>query len=123
MDPSFLAAISKLTPLLLTGKELEIYPGLFGSLQYAAVCTRPDISTAFSIMESAHANPTEAHMHALKKMWLYLKGTPNIHEPSGEGGVQTTHSNLQALLMQTRATTTRHGARGRGFYLHWAEAL
>jgi hypothetical protein len=76
MDPGFLAPISKQTAVPLTGTDRDVYPSMLGSLQYAAVCTRPDISTALSIMGSAHANPTVAHMHALKKVLRYLKGSP-----------------------------------------------
>jgi hypothetical protein len=71
MDPSFFAAIAKHTPVPLTGTDRDIYPSLLGSLQYAVVHTRPDISTALSILGSAHATPTMAHMQALKKVLSY----------------------------------------------------
>jgi hypothetical protein len=92
MDPGFLAAISKQTLVPLTGTDRDIYPCLLGSLQYAAFCTRPDISTALSILGSAQANTTVAHMHALKMVLRYLKGITQ-HEPDVWGGVRTTHSN------------------------------
>jgi hypothetical protein len=76
MDPSFLAAMSKWTPVPLKWKELKIYPNLLGSLQFAAACTRPDISIAVNILGSAQANPTDAQMQAMKKVLRYLKGTP-----------------------------------------------
>jgi hypothetical protein len=76
MDPCFLAAVSKQTPVPLTGTDRDIYPSLLGNLQYAAVFTRSDISTALSIMGSAQANPTVAHMQALKKVLRYLKDLP-----------------------------------------------
>jgi hypothetical protein len=59
----------------LTGVAKDVYPGLLGSLQYAAVCTRPNVSTALSILDSAQASPTDAHLHALKKVLLYVPGT------------------------------------------------
>jgi hypothetical protein len=52
MDPGFLPTISKQTHVPLTGTDRDIYPSLLGSLKYAAVCTRPDISTALSILGS-----------------------------------------------------------------------
>jgi hypothetical protein len=119
MDSGLLTGVSKLTPVPLTGKELEIYPSLLGSLQYAAVCTRPDISTALNILGSAHANPTEARMKALKKVLRYLNGKSDMSMTFG--GVRTTHSNLYALRMQTGATTTRHGGRGQASSLHFVE--
>jgi hypothetical protein len=85
MDPGFLAAISKQTLVPLTGTDRDIYPSLLGSLQYAAVCTRPDISTALSILGSAQANPTVAHMQALKKVLRYLKGSPSMSLTLGGG--------------------------------------
>jgi len=85
MDPGFLAALSKQTAVPLTGADRDVYPSLLGSLQYAAVCTRPDISTALSILGSAQANPTVAHMQALKKVLRYLKGSPAMSLTLGGG--------------------------------------
>jgi hypothetical protein len=56
-----------------------------GSLKYAAVCTRPDISTALSIMGTAQASPTAAHLQALKKVLRYLHGTIDMHMTLGGG--------------------------------------
>jgi hypothetical protein len=75
MDHGFLVAISKQPYVPLTGTDLVIYPSVLDSLQYAALCTRLDISTAFNILGSSQANPTVAHMHALKKVLRYLKGS------------------------------------------------
>jgi hypothetical protein len=50
MDHGFMAAISKHPLVPLTGAQRDMYPSLLGSLQYAAVCTRPGISTALSIL-------------------------------------------------------------------------
>jgi hypothetical protein len=72
MDPGFLAGLAHMTSLPLTGVAKDVYPSLLGNLQYAAVCTRPDVSTALSILGSAQAFPTAAHMHALKKVLRYL---------------------------------------------------
>jgi hypothetical protein len=49
MDLCLLADISKQTPVPLICKELDIYPTLLGSLQYAAFCTRLDISIALNV--------------------------------------------------------------------------
>jgi hypothetical protein len=91
MDHGFLAAIAKQTPVPLTSTDRDIYPSLLGSLHYAAVCTRPDISTALSILGSAQANPMVPHMQALKKVLRYLKGSPSMSLTLG--GVRTTLSN------------------------------
>jgi hypothetical protein len=75
MDPGFLAGLAHMTSPPLTGLAKDVYPSLMGSLMYAAVCTRPDVSTALSILGSAQASPTDAHMQAVKKVLRYLHGT------------------------------------------------
>jgi hypothetical protein len=68
IDPGLLAGLVHMSSPYLTGVAKDVYPSLMGSLQYAAVCTRPDVSTSLSILGSAQASPTDAHMHALKKV-------------------------------------------------------
>jgi hypothetical protein len=75
IDPGFLAGLAHMTSPLLTEVAKDIYPSLMGSLPYAGVCTRPDVSTALSILGSAQASPTDAHLQALKKVLRYLHGT------------------------------------------------
>jgi hypothetical protein len=75
MDPGFLAGLAHMTSPSLTGVANNVHPCLLGSLQYAAVCTRPDVSMALSILGSAQASPTDAHLQALKKVLRYLHGT------------------------------------------------
>jgi hypothetical protein len=73
----------------LTGVAKDAYPSLMGSLLYAAVYTRPDVSTALSILGSAQASPTDAHMQALKRVLRYLHGTIDMRLTLGGG---TDHS-------------------------------
>jgi hypothetical protein len=76
MDPGFLAGLAHMTSPPLAGVDKDVYPSLMGSLYYAAVCTRPDVSTALSILgSSAQASPTDKHILALKKVLRYLRGT------------------------------------------------
>jgi hypothetical protein len=89
MDPGFLAGLAHMTSPPLTGVAKDVYPSLLGSLQYAAVCTRPDVSTALSILGSAHASPTDTHLQPLKKVLRYLHGTIDMRLPLGVG---TDHS-------------------------------
>ena len=51
------------------------YASLVGSLNYAAVCTRPDISFGVSILCKNLKNPTQNHWQAAKRVLRYLKGT------------------------------------------------
>jgi hypothetical protein len=90
MDHGFLVVVSKPTHVPLTGTDRDIYRSLFGSLHYAALCTRPDISTALSILGLAQANTTVAHMQALKKVLRYLKGSPSMSLTLGGGYGQLT---------------------------------
>ena len=45
------------------------YSSAIGSLMYAMVCTRPDISHAVSVVIRYMANPGKAHLHAVK--WIF----------------------------------------------------
>jgi hypothetical protein len=56
--PGLLSGLAHMASPPLTGVSKDIYASLLGSLQYAAVCTRPYVSTALSILGSAHAHPT-----------------------------------------------------------------
>ncbi|RWR92156.1 Gag-protease-integrase-RT-RNaseH polyprotein [Cinnamomum micranthum f. kanehirae] len=60
-------------------KEMEKYPyaSLVGSLMYAQVCTKPDISHAVGMLGRFQSNPGIAHWKAAKKVLRYLKGTRN----------------------------------------------
>jgi hypothetical protein len=73
----------------LTGVAKDVYPSLMGSLQYAAVRTRPDVSTALSILGSAQASPTDANLQALKKVLRYLHGTIDMLLTLGGGTDQS----------------------------------
>uniref|UniRef100_A0A1J3K4I8 Retrovirus-related Pol polyprotein from transposon TNT 1-94 n=2 Tax=Noccaea caerulescens TaxID=107243 RepID=A0A1J3K4I8_NOCCA len=59
--------------------EMQKYPyaSLVGSLMYAQVCTRPDISHAVGMLGRFQSNPGIVHWQAAKKVLRYLKGTRN----------------------------------------------
>jgi hypothetical protein len=54
------------------------YQSIVGSLLYAAVATRPDISQAVGVLSRFNSAPTEAHLTAAKRVLRYLKGTINL---------------------------------------------
>ena len=54
------------------------YQSMIGSLLYAALATRPDISQAVSVVSKFNKEPTEAHLTAVKRIFKYLKGTNNL---------------------------------------------
>jgi hypothetical protein len=107
MDPGFLAGLAHMTSPPLTGVAKDVYPSPLGSLPYAAVCTRPDVSTALSILGSVQAPPPDAHMQALKKVLRYLHGAIDMRLTLGGGkGARIRFSNVHALATLTRQTTT-----------------
>jgi hypothetical protein len=56
-------------------------------MQYAAVCTRPHMSTALlSILGSPQVHPMEANLQALKEVIRYLHGTIGLRLAFGGGG-------------------------------------
>ena len=73
--------------------EMSIIPdsSAIGSLMYAMVCTRPDISHAIGVVSRFLANPGKAHWEAVKWIFRYLKGTSKVclsfggSEPSLKG--------------------------------------
>jgi hypothetical protein len=64
MDPGFLAGLAHMTSPPLAGVAKDVYPSLLGNLQYEAVCTRPDVSTALSIPGYTQTSPTDAPVWA-----------------------------------------------------------
>jgi hypothetical protein len=85
MDPSFLAGLAHIISTPLTGVAKDVYPSLLGSLHYAAVCTRPDVSTALGILGSSQESSTDAHQQTLKKVLRYLHGTIDMRLALGGG--------------------------------------
>ena len=55
-----------------------MYQSIVGSLLYAAVATRPDISQAVGVISKFSSRPTEAHLTAAKRILRYLKGTASL---------------------------------------------
>lgn len=63
------------TPL--NKKEQTRYQAIVGSLLYAALTTRPDISFATNELGRFNSQATQAHMHAALHYLKYLSGTAN----------------------------------------------
>ncbi|PHT82172.1 hypothetical protein T459_15187 [Capsicum annuum] len=53
------------------------YSSPVGSIMYAMVCTRPDISQAVSVVSRYMAYPENAHWQAVKWILKCLRGTSN----------------------------------------------
>jgi len=54
------------------------YSSAVGSLMYAMVCTRPDLSDAVSVVSRYTNNPRKGHWQVVKWIFRYLKGTADI---------------------------------------------
>jgi hypothetical protein len=54
------------------------YREAIGSLMYASVATRPDITSAVSFLSQFLENPGEAHWEAAKRVFRYLSGTRDL---------------------------------------------
>ena len=82
---SSLAAHFKLSAALSPQTEEEVehmsrvpYVSVVGSIMYAMVCTRPDISNAVSVVSRYMDNPGKAHWQAVKWILRYLRGTTDV---------------------------------------------
>ena len=54
------------------------YQSLIGSLLYAAMGTRPDISQAVGVISKFCLCPTQAHMTAARRILRYLKSSADM---------------------------------------------
>ncbi|GKA48213.1 retrovirus-related pol polyprotein from transposon TNT 1-94, partial [Tanacetum coccineum] len=63
-----------------------LFRGMIGSLMYLTA-SRPDIQFSTCLYARYQANPKESHLVAVKRIFRYLKGTPNLGlwHPKGSG--------------------------------------
>jgi hypothetical protein len=54
------------------------YASALGSIMYAMICTRPDVSYALSIASRYQANPGESHWTLVKNILKYLRRTKDV---------------------------------------------
>ncbi|CAD6220463.1 unnamed protein product [Miscanthus lutarioriparius] len=54
-----------------------LYSSVVGSLMYAMVCSRPDLSYAISLVSRYTANPGKEHWKVVQWIFRYLRGTAN----------------------------------------------
>ena len=55
--------------------DTKTYQTAIGSLTYAALCTRPDLSAAVNTMSQFMSNPNQTHWVGVKRILRYLRGT------------------------------------------------
>ncbi|KAK8658691.1 hypothetical protein V6N13_036892 [Hibiscus sabdariffa] len=63
------------------------YASAIGSIMYAMICTRPDLSYALSMTSRYQANPGEGHWTAVKNILKYLRRTKDDDSRSQSGFV------------------------------------
>ena len=54
------------------------YASAIGSIMYAMICTRPDVSYPLSVTSRYQADPGEGHWIAVKNILKYLKRTKDV---------------------------------------------
>ena len=54
------------------------YASAIGSIMYAMICTRPDVSYALSVTSRYQADPGESHWTAVKNILKYLRRTKDV---------------------------------------------
>ena len=54
------------------------YASAVGSLQYAQVCTRPDLAFVTGILGRYQSNPVIEHWRMVKKALRYVQGTKSL---------------------------------------------
>ncbi|XP_020675535.1 uncharacterized protein LOC110094611, partial [Dendrobium catenatum] len=87
--------------------EAHTYRQITGALQYLTI-TRPDITYAVNVLCQNMHNPAQEHMHMLKKLLRYIKGTVNFGIPVTSEPLQVySYSDADwAGDKQTRRSTT-----------------
>ena len=61
------------------GVNIKEYQAAIGSLNYAAVATRPDLSTAVGKLSQYMSNPSHEHWQGIKRVFRYIRGTLDYH--------------------------------------------
>ena len=57
--------------------DVQRYQAAIGSLTYASIATRPDISSAVGAFSQHMARPGPEHWSGVKRVFRYIKGTVN----------------------------------------------
>ena len=60
------------------------YASAIGSIMYAILCTRPDMSYAPSAMSKVQFNPGNGHWVVIKNILMYLRSTKDMFLVYGE---------------------------------------
>ncbi|KAG8473056.1 hypothetical protein CXB51_034969 [Gossypium anomalum] len=110
-----LAAHFRLSSALSSQSDDEIeymsyvpYSSAVGSLMYAMVCSRPDLSYAVSAVSRYMANPGKEHWKAVQWLLRYLRGTTDVCLQFGrtrDGVIRYVDANFAGDLNRRRSLT------------------
>ena len=78
------------TPSELERMEKIPYTSAIGSIMYAMLCTRPDVSYALSSTSRFQSNPGEEHWIAVRTILKYLRRTQDMFLIYGDGELKVT---------------------------------
>jgi hypothetical protein len=62
------------------------YSSVVGSLMYAMVCSRPDLSHAMSVVARYRSNPGKEHWKVVQWIFIYLRGSSSACLCLGKSG-------------------------------------
>ena len=68
-----------------TRESMTPYDLAIGSIMYAILCTRPNVSYALSVTSRYHSNLSEGHWVAVKNILKYLRMTKDVFLIYGHG--------------------------------------
>jgi hypothetical protein len=79
-------------------KDMSVYRGIIGSLIYASISTRPDITHAVNMLSRYMHKPSQTHMTAARRVLRYLKSCTEYGLVYDNGGK---HHSMQDQLTIT----------------------
>jgi transposase InsO family protein len=85
--------------------DIQTYQELTGSLNHAALFSRPDIAFAVSKLSQFNSDPTETHMRAARHVLAYLKGTIDYSIIYGDASDIEVHAYTRANCPRDQIST------------------
>jgi len=96
------------------------YHEAIGSLMYASLGTRPDITFAVQTLSRFTANPGTAHWEAVKRVFRYLKGTRDLRLSFGGKELELGgYTDADGSMMEDRRAVTGYAFLINGGAVSW----
>jgi hypothetical protein len=102
--------------------DVTLYQAAIGSLNYAAICTRPDLSTAVGILSKFMQRPGKEHWVGIKRVLRYIKGTLSyglVYSPSDSFRLLAYSDSDWAGCVETRKSTSGYVSRLGNCTISW----